>query len=66
MKVTITIGVDNAAFGAGCTGLDIESILNHVRRDLVGVGTRGELLDWHGRSLMDCNGNTVGRVTVTR
>ena len=63
MKFKITIDLSNDAFQENAN-FSIAAILDEVSEDLTEILTNPEPLN--GKKLRDINGNTVGRVTVTK
>lgn len=58
MTLTITIAMDNAAFGAGWRKREVFRILNEAKETIV-------CAPGHDGRLEDVNGNTVGRWEVS-
>lgn len=64
MKITITINCDNAAFGDD-PGPEAGRILARVAREFAAYGV-DKLPPGNLKTLRDINGNTVGKVEVTK
>lgn len=62
MRLTLTIGMDNAAFGDPYREHELARILRWAADKLEGGSLDASLVE--GLSLRDCNGNRVGELKV--